>query len=269
MRKGESPGDIPADGHGLLAAQDAKRAGEAARGSAMRAMRLIGLYLAFLAVSGLFLVIEHLTHLEFMFHLAAIPLEILLAVFLVQRYLESREKKEKRRKMMFIKSHFFRSQMRHLFLANFGALKSPSLTMSKIKNSSLGELRKMRHDANTVEYQSSEEMELVIMEYVKAEYVWRDFMDRAITYDFEDTFHDMIYILNFVQDVKLFKDRNPDKLFIHEAEKNEHMMIKVRKVLGDGIQVFLDYLIELKEKQPDLFDQVISDYETSSHVRGL
>jgi len=47
------------------------------------------------------------------------------------------------------------------------------------------------------------------------------------------------------------------------------MMIKVRKVLGDGIQRFLDYVIELKEEQPDLFDQVISDYESSAHVRGL
>jgi hypothetical protein len=235
----------------------------------MKTMRLIGLYVVFLAVSGLFLVIEHLTHLEFMFHLAAIPLEILLAVFLVQRYLEGREKKERRRKMMFIKSHFFRSQMRHLFLANFGALKSPCLTMSEIKSSSLGELRKMRQDTSTIEYESLEKMELVIMEYVKAEYVWRDFMDRAITYDFEDTFHDMIYILNFVQDVKLFKEKNADKLFIHEAKNNEHMMMKVRKVLGDGIQRFLDYVIELKEKEPDMFDQIISDYESSDHLRGL
>jgi len=235
----------------------------------MKIVRLIGLYVVLLALSGLFLIIEHLTHIEFMFHVAAIPLEILVAVFLVQRYLESREKKEKRTKMMFMKGYFFRSQMRHIFLANFGVLKSPSLAMSEIRNSSLAELRKMRHDANTIEYQSSEEMEPVIMEYVKAEHVWRDFMDRAITYDFEDTFHDMIYILNFVQDVKVFKDQNPGKLFIHEAEKNEHIMIRVRKVLGDGIRRFLDYAIELKEKQPYLFDQVISDYESSAHVRGL
>jgi hypothetical protein len=141
--------------------------------------------------------------------------------------------------------------------------------MSEIKNSSLGELRKMRKDAGTIEYESLEKMELVIMEYVKAQYVWQNFMDRAITYDFEDTFHDMIYILNFIQDVKVFKDNNPDKLFIHEAEKDEHMMIKVRKVLGDGIQKFLDYAIELKEKQPDMFNQIISDYESAPQMRGV
>lgn len=235
----------------------------------MQITRNIGLYVVLLAAAAIFLVIERLAHIEFMFHLAAIPLEILLVVFLVQRYLDSREKKEKRRQLMFIKSYFFRSEMRNLFLANFGALKSPRLTMSKIKNSSLGELRKMRQDASKIEYESLEKIELVIMEYVKAQYVWQNFMDRAITYDFEDTFHDMIYILNFIQDVKVFKDNNPDKLFIHEAEKDDHMMIKVRKVLGDGIQKFLDYAIELKEKQPDMFNQIVSDYESSSQVRDL
>jgi len=235
----------------------------------MQITRNIGLYVVLLAAAAIFLVIERLAHIEFMFHLAAIPLEILLVVFIVQRYLDSREKKEKRRQLMFIKSYFFRSEMRNLFLANFGALKSPCLTMSKIKNASLGELRKMRKDAGTIEYESLEKMELVIMEYVKAQYIWQNFMDRAITYDFEDTFHDMIYVLNFIQDVKVFKDNNPDKLFIHEAEKDEYMMTKVRKVMEDGIQKFLDYAIELKEKQPDMFNQIISDYESSIQVRDL
>lgn len=235
----------------------------------MSIKRNIGLYVGLLAASALFLVIERLTHIEFMFHLAAIPLEILVVVFIVQRYLENTEKNEKRRQLMFIKSCFFRSEMRNLFLANFGALRSPCLTMSKIKNSSLGELRKMKQDANTIEYESLEKMELVIMEYVNAQHVWQNFMDRAITYDFEDTFHDMIHILNFIEDVKVFKDNNPDKLFVHEAEKDEHIMIKVRKALGDGIQKFLDYAIELKEKQPDMFHQIISDYESSTQMRRL
>lgn len=235
----------------------------------MQITRNIGLYVVLLAAAALFLVIERLTHIEFMFHLAAIPLEILIVVVIIQRYLDNREKKEKRRQLMFIKSYYFRSEMRNLFLANFGAIKSPHLTMSKIKNSSLGELRKMRQDASTIEYESLEKIEVVIMEYVKAQYVWQNFMDRAITYDFEDTFLDMIYILNFIQDVKVFKDNNPDKLFIHEAEKDEYMMIKVRKVMGDGIQKFLDYAIELEEKQPDMFHQIISDYGSSTQMRGV
>jgi hypothetical protein len=41
---------------------------------------------------------------------------------------------------------------------------------------------------------------------------------------------------------------------------------KVRKVLGDGIQKFLDYAIELKEKQPDIFFELMTDYEVSSRI---
>ncbi len=227
------------------------------------------IYLIFIAASALFLILERLTHIEFMFHLAAIPLEVLVAVFIVEKFLERREKREKRRQLMFIKSYMFRSEMRNLFIANFEALKFPSLTMTKIKEASLEELHKVREEANRLEYESPEAMEPVIMEYVKAEQVWHSFKERALTYNFEDIFQDMIYILHFIYDVKSFKERNPDKLFIHEALKREWLMKKVRKVLGDGIQKFLDYAIELKEKQPLMFNDLISDYELSSEIRGI
>ena len=162
---------------------------------------------------------------------------------------------------MYIKSCLFRSEMRDLFIANFNTLKSPSLTMAQIKDSTLDELKRMREDANTVEYKSLEKMEPIIMEYVNAQSVWQNFMDIAISYNFEEIFQDMIYILHFIHDVKAFKANNPDKLFIYEAAEKERLMTKVKTVLGDGIRKFLDYAIELKEKQPDMFYEIISDYE--------
>lgn len=235
----------------------------------MKTTRNIVIYIAFVATSALFLFIHHLTHIEFMLHLAAIPLEIMVAVFIVQRILQNRENKEKRTQLMYIKSCMFRSEMRDLFIVNFNTLKLPSLTMSKIKSSTLDELKEMREDANAVEYKSLEEMEPIIMEYVNAQSVWENFMDRAISNNFEEIFQDMIYILHFIHDVKAFKARNPDKLFIHEAEKKERLMTKVKTVLGDGIREFLDYAIELKEKQPELFHEMISDYELSTMIRDL
>ena len=226
------------------------------------------IYIILVATSALFLFIQHLTHIEFMLHLAAIPLEVLVVVFIVEKFLENRENKEKRKQLMYIKSCLFRSQMRDLFISNFNTLEFPSLTMSKIKNSTLDELKEMREDANTIEYKSLEMMEPIIMEYVNAQSVWQNFVDLAISYNFEEIFEDMIYILHFIHDVKLFKANNPDKLFIHEAEKKEWLMQKVKLVLGDGIRKFLDYLIELKEKQPDMFYEVISDYELSTQIRG-
>jgi hypothetical protein len=226
-------------------------------------------YIVLIAVSPLFLLIEHLTHIEFMLHLAAIPLEVLVCVFIVEKFLEKRAKGEKLRQLMFIKSYLFRSEMLNLFLANFEALKFPAVTMSKIKNAPLEELWQMRKDADTIEYKSLEAMEPVILEYVKAEQVWHNFKERAITFNFEEIFQDMIFILHFIYDVKLFKSNNPDKLFIYEAEKRVLMMKKVKIVLGGGIQKFLDYVIELKEKQPDMFCDLISDYELSLQIRDI
>ena len=85
--------------------------------------------------------------------------------------------------------------------------------MSKIKSSTLDELKKMREDANTVEYKSLEEMEPIVMEYVNAQPVWQNFMDIATAHSFEEIFQDMIYILHFIHDVKTFKAHNPGKLF--------------------------------------------------------
>jgi len=235
----------------------------------MKKIKNVEFYIAIIATSLFFLLIEHLTHFEFFMHLAAIPLEILAGVFIVEKFLEKREKQERRRQLMFIKSYLFRSEMLNLFLANFDALKFPAITMSKIKNATLEELKQMRKDANTIEFKSLEAIEPVIMEYLKAEQVWHNFKERAITYNFEEIFQDMIYILHFIYDVKLFKNNNPDKLFICEAEKRPLMMEKVKKTLGGGIQKFLDYVIELKEKQPDMFHDLISDYELSSQIRGI
>jgi hypothetical protein len=159
----------------------------------MQLAKNIGFYVGFIAASALFLIVEHFTHIEFFFHVAAIPLEVLVAVFIVEKMLERRETKERRRQLMFIKSHMFRTDMRGLFIANFRGLKKPAITMSQIREASLEDLRKMRHEAEAIEYRSPEAMEEIIREYVKAQPVWTSFMERAITYNFENIFLDMIY----------------------------------------------------------------------------
>ena len=226
----------------------------------------IWIYIFLIAASALFLFIKKVTHIEFMLHVAAIPLEILLGALLVEKFLERKEKAEKLRQLMFFKGYMFQSEMRNLFITNFDALKSPEITITKIKNASLEELKQMRRDADHIEYVSLESMELVIKEYVLTYNVFNNFMERAITYNLERNYQDMLYILHFIQSVKLFNQTNPDKLFIYEAVKQPLLMKKVRKILESGIQHFLDYMIELKEKSPDLFDEIMSDYELSLQI---
>jgi len=205
-----------------------------------------------------------------MFHLAAIPLEVLLALFIVQRFLENTRNQDKRRQLMYIKSYLFRAELRNLFVSNFRALAYPTVTMKQIKDSTPEELNQIRQEAVNTKYESLEAMEHVINEYVKSQHVWHDFMERAITYDFQDVFQNMIEILHFTHDVKVFKDDKPDEMFVHEARKNSMMMSKVEKILGDGVRFFLDYAIELKTKHPNMFLDMISDYELAweAYMKG-
>ncbi|MBW7899345.1 hypothetical protein B188_22400 [Candidatus Brocadiaceae bacterium B188] len=222
------------------------------------------LYLSLVSVSALFLFVFYQTHFEFALHLAAIPLEIMLGALLIEKLLEKKEKAEKLRRIMYVKSYLYRSKLRNLFLTYFNALKFPVITISKIKNASTEELRQMRNDANHLEYQSLEEMEHVIMEYIQAYQVFYDFMERAIIHDVDSGFDDMVYVLHFIEDVKLFKQTNPDKPFIYEAQKQRLLMKKVKKIFSDGIIKFMDYMIELKEKNPHIFYDLLTDYELSS-----
>jgi len=218
------------------------------------------------SLSALFLFLEKVTHYEFLLHVAAIPLEILLGAFLVKRFLAEKEKEAKRQQLMYIKSFIFRSEMRNLFIANFNALVYPDITIPKIKDSSLQELKKMKGSIDTLKYRSPEDMEAVIEEYVNSHEAFYFFMNWAIANDFEGIFHDMLYILHFIQDVRLYKKYHPDKLFIDEAERQPYLMTKVNQILQNGIIKFLEYAIELKEQRPDMFEDLLADYQISSQA---
>jgi hypothetical protein len=200
--------------------------------------------------------------------LAPIPIIVLVVVFLVGLFMETREQRSRKQQLLFMKSYMFRLDLRDLYIADFMALRSPALSFSAIRGATLADLKSMREQADTVEFTSLEAMEAVIAEYADAQQTWRDFMDIARENGFEDIFQDMLYIMHFISDFETFKELNPGKLFMHEAVKDESSMRKVMKILGDGIRKYLDYVIELKEKQPGLFDQVVADYELLAQARA-
>lgn len=200
--------------------------------------------------------------------ISPIPAIVLIVVFLFGIFTERREQRSTRQQLMFLKSCMFRLEMRDLYIASFLALRTPSLTFAAMKKASLEELKQMREEAETVEYRSLEAMEPVIAEYVNAQEVWRGFLNMAMENNFEGIFQDMLNIMHFVSDVRTFKELNPGRRFIHEAANDEAAMKRVAKILGDGIRKYLDYAIELKEKQPELFNQVIGDYELLARDRA-
>lgn len=233
----------------------------------MKTRRNIGLIAAFLSASALFLVLEHATHFEFFLHAAAIPLEVLVAVFIVERAVERRESQAKRRHLMYIKSHMFRAEMRGVFAAVFAALRAPAVDFPAIRRAGLDDLRRWRREAETPAFGPAEAQEAAVTEYVRAEGVWRSFLERAIAFNFEEIFHAMIFILHFTSDVKAVRERHPEASFVREAAGRPDLRAKMEKILGDGVRSFLDYAIELKTKAPAMFEEVLADYELAAGLR--
>jgi len=136
-----------------------------------------------------------------------------------------------------------------------------------IRNADVRKLTALRDSVGTPVYRSLENAEDVVMAYVQSEGAFQNFLEWSINNNFENIFEDMIHILHFIQDAKLFKESHPDRLFMDEVHLHPAMEKKVYTILRQGIVKFLEYAIELKEKQPDVFDELMADYEAASCIR--
>ncbi len=158
----------------------------------------------------------------------------------------------------------FRSELRSLYLTNFGALADPRITMEDLKTANPKELAVWLQQVKDAKYRSPEAMESVITEYVNAYHVFDRFLQWAIVNDCERIFHDMILLMHFIHDAKLFKRSHPEKMFITQALENPELMEKVRTVLTAGLTSFLSFCIDLKVAEPSVFLTLIEDYRFSA-----
>ena len=226
-------------------------------------------YIVLIIASAILLVIYEVTHIEFLLHLAAIPWEILIAVFVVDMLMRKREGSDKRRRTIAVAITLFGAEMGRFYDSCFRAIKSPLITLSIIANSSIEELKQLRIASDTIEYGSPEEMELAIKECVNIEHIWRSLLESAVTYDIEEMYLNTLNILNFIHDVKVYRESHPDMPFIHFAQQDERILKRVKEVIKLDVQKFLNYAIELKENHPEMLHQFLSELDTSTRIRGF
>ncbi len=207
---------------------------------------------------------EHLTHNEFMFHLAAVPIEILAAVMIIEQLWALGDRIKKQKRLSYMLWVRYNLEIGSLLAASFKAVESPSLSMSRIKSASMEELKKLRDDAGTIRYKSIELVEAAATEYVKTQHIWKAYLDRAVEYDLEKVYQNMMHILYFIDYTEVFKRNNPDRLFVDEIRGNKGVLVKAEEILGSGIRIFLDMAIELRKKKTDAFYQVISNLEQAA-----
>ena len=89
----------------------------------------------------------------------------------------------------------------------------------------------------------------------------------AIQHDFDAILEDMVYVLNFIQDVRMYKEYHPDRLYVEYAMSTVQGREKLRKILTDAVSKFLDYAIELKTELPQVYDELISEYVMASELK--
>ena len=218
------------------------------------------------SISGFFLYMEHVTHNEFMFHLAAVPIEILAAVMIIEQLWALGERSKKQKRLSYMLWVRYNLEMGSLLAASFKAVESPSLSMSRIKSASMEELKKLRDDASTIRYKSIELVEAAAKEYVETQHIWKAYLDRAIEYDLEKAYQNMMHVLYFIDYIEVFERNNPDRLFIDEIRGNKGVLAEAEEILGSGIRIFLDMAIELRKKKTDAFYQVISNLEQAAQI---
>ncbi|MBE9478066.1 MAG: hypothetical protein IMY81_02350 [Chloroflexi bacterium] len=199
-----------------------------------------------------------------MFHLAAIPIEILAAVMIIEQLWALGDRSKKQRRLSYMLWVRYNLEMGSLLAASFKAVESPSLSMSRIKSASIKELKKLRDDAGTIRYKSIELVEAAAKEYVKTQHIWKAYLDRAVEYDLEKVYQNMMYVLYFIDYIEVFKKNNPDRLFVDEIRDNKGVLVKAEEILGSGIRIFLDMAIELRKKKTDAFYRFISNLEQAA-----
>ncbi len=222
--------------------------------------------LVLLLLAGIFFTLDNIFHYHFFLHLAAIPLEIIFAVVLVEHFMSLKDEANKKYQLFLIKSYLFRSEMKNLFICNLISLQGPEITISGIRGMTLKELKDFRNNIGDLTYKSHLHLDKVIQEYVKAKNVFQFFLNWAIEHKMDYIFKDMIYILHFIQDVILYNEQNPGKLFIQGEKAKPELIEKASRVIREGVERFLDYIIELKQNSPTILDSLLSDYEISMSI---
>ena len=218
---------------------------------------------ALISLSASLLYLETVTHQEFLLHVAAIPLELLIGAIIIQRFVAVRDRRRKLKQLSFIKGYLFRFEMRDIFRTNFASLAEPQVSLNVIRAASTAELLKMRADfvECEVKHTSPEALGSVLDQYVESQRVFDYFMQWAIQNDFESIFRGMIYVLNFIQDIKVLKDAPLPHSVAEEVLSKPELNNRAKQVVRDNILSFLDYVIELKQSRFEEFAELLNDYE--------
>ena len=221
--------------------------------------RFVQYYVILIAATALILIVYYETEHEFLLHLAAIPIEILVATFIVERLLRAHEEQRSRRRIMAEAATAFHSQIETVVQVGIRTAQPPDARVPKLETLSVEELKRLRARAGPVKFTSAEEVDAAVNELVDAEDLWLSIMSQAIEHDIDETFVNMMRLLDFVHHVKAFRRAHPGEDFGRHALGDEAATKRMEDAGGSAVVRYLDLLIEFKEKEPDMLQKLRLD----------
>jgi hypothetical protein len=203
-------------------------------------------------------------------HYLAVALELLLGFLLVELIWHGHEKREqerekqkeidkKKEQLRHIKSYMFHARMRTLFIANFMAIKSSSISLGNLLKAD-PKIPIVKPDIELIHYETQSAKIGVIQEYVKATDVWEKFLELGIMFGFEHMVREMTRILQLVAEVKeLFPSESINNMPAHEfaaqlaQDLHTDLVDQFEPIISTGIVKFYEYLEDLRQSDQKLF----------------
>lgn len=218
-------------------------------------------------------------------HYLSVALELCLGFILIELIWHNHEKKEverekqkerkiKEEQLRHIKSYVFHSRMRTLFITNFMAIKSSSISLRNLLKAD-PKIPIVKPDSELIHYETQRAKIGVIHEYVKAKDVWERFLELGIMFGFDHIVKEMTKILQLVAEVKeIFPPESIDNMPAHEfaaqltQDRRTDLVDQFEPIIATGIIKFHEYLEDLRQSDQKLFHNLL-DFYSRAYEREL
>lgn len=211
---------------------------------------LLGLTVVFLLVHSFYF------HWDFLLHLAAISLEVLVGVLIVGQILRRQKDEERERRILKTRELLVRTDLADVIFHSIRILKKPCLGLEDLENASQEKIREhlleiSQGKLECIQVQSGEKaMEHFVDSFIEAESALQRELTNAENFK-SKSFDQLVGLLHTIHTVKLARQRYTKAKFKEYYGSNTAHFDALRHGIQTVLEIFLEYLAETKRFSPN------------------
>lgn len=222
-------------------------------------MQIITLYVSLVVSALLLLVLEAYTDIVFLLYLAAIPLEVLLAILILERYLKNLEHTKVNQQWVMFKSYIFRVSLKQLYINVIDTYSATGITVESCFDPDDKKLEEIDRKFS-VENIDMSRITPVLSEYIRTEETFVFFLRWAFENGFEEIFNEIGMMLHFIQDLKNFQEHH-GSLSPEVMEKHDPALVETAKqTCMASAHYFIDFIKDISRHHVQLYHLLKKDY---------